>query len=69
MESKDKNSLLKVFISGISFFFTLEGNPIREYYRRYGRKSDAERIYGDWCNVGNDIRKAYGKATASRKGC
>ena len=59
-----------VLLSGILFFFSLAGNPIREYRRRMAMRSDADRMAEDWRNVGNDVRKAYEEYKATRvQGC
>lgn len=69
MARKKRNSLYTVFLKGILFFFSLENNPIKEYFHNQKKRSDADRIYLDWYNVGNDIRNAYGKIRASEKSC
>ena len=56
-----KRSLFFMFRKGFLSFFLLDENPIRQYAKRRKRISDEERIYGDWCNIGNDIRNAYEK--------
>lgn len=48
-------------MEGILFFFTLGKNPIKEYDKKFKKKTDAEKIAQDWRNVGNDIRVAYEK--------
>lgn len=55
----DKKSLFDVFMKGILYFFSIGGNPIKEYKRMRELSNDADRISSDWRNVGNDIRKAY----------
>ena len=61
MKHSTKRSLFFLFRRGFLSFFLLDGNPIRKYAKRQKKISDAERIYEDWCNIGNDIRSAYGK--------
>ncbi len=56
-----KTSLFLIFMEGVLFFFTLGKNPIKEYDKKFRKKTDAERIAQDWRNVGNDIRTAYEK--------
>ena len=64
--SLKRTSLFIVFLKGIRFFFALGENPIKEYDRKYRRRSDADNIAHDWYNVGNDIRNAYEKYKASQ---
>lgn len=42
-------------------FFLLDENPIKRYAREQRKISDRDKIYADWCKVGNDIRNAYEK--------
>lgn len=66
MITKKKKSLFNVFLKGILSTFSTDQNPIKElYYKRKG-KTDAENMMGDWSNVGNDIRSAYGKFKAAQ---
>ncbi len=63
------NPLLKVFIKGFLYFFSLDNNPVIEYSNKLKKKSDADRMREDWYNVGNDIRSAYEKYKAAGKPC
>ena len=54
-----KKSFFDVFLKGLLYFFSLNRNPIKEYERLRKASSDADRMAGDWVNVGNDIRNAY----------
>lgn len=54
-----KGSLISVFLKGILYFLSMYKNPIKEYERFRKESSDADRIAGDWINVGNDISNAY----------
>lgn len=61
MKRAIKKSLFYLFRQGFLSFFSLASDPIKKYAEEQKRISDADRIYSDWCNVGNDIRNAYEK--------
>jgi hypothetical protein len=48
-----------IFAQGFLHFFGLANDPVEDIRHRMQQKSDAERLLGDWCKVGTDIRNAY----------
>ncbi len=50
-----------VFIEGFLSVFSLCPNPLKGLNEQIKRRRDIDAIAGDWQQVGNDIRNAYGK--------
>lgn len=63
-----KKKLFSLFRLGFLSSFLLDENPIGKYIRERRKSSDADRIYSDWCNVGNDIRNACARYELKNEG-
>lgn len=57
--------LIYSFFSGVLYLFGLSENPIEKVKKNRVHRDDFQNIQSDWHKVGQDIRKAYGKATAT----
>jgi hypothetical protein len=56
---KERALLLRYFTTGVLSVFRFAKPAI--FPKETGNEKDAEKLGGDWINIGKDISKAYGK--------
>ena len=59
--TQTREGFFLVFIEGFLSVFSLCPNPLKGLNEQIKRRRDIDAIAGDWQQVGNDIRNAYGK--------